>query len=86
MLKKRNCGGAADVNPAHVGDIENAGMISGGKVLLNNSRPVLNRHVPSAECHHLSAKFHMLIMDNGFEKRFHNSPLDSKVDMPGMAT
>jgi hypothetical protein len=52
-------------------------VISRGKVFLDDACPVLNRHVPSAECHHLSAKLDMPIMDNGFEKRFHKSPLFS---------
>jgi hypothetical protein len=78
MLKEGERGRTADVDSTHVGDIENAGVISGGKMFLNNACPVLNRHVPSAECHHLSAKLDMLIMDNGFEQRFHKSPLYSK--------
>ena len=81
MLKKSKCRRAAYVNLAHVGDIENAGMISGGKVFLNNSSPVLNRHAPSAEFNHLSAKLYMLIMDKGFEKQFHKSPLYSNFDI-----
>ena len=58
--------GAANVQSAHVGDVEQAGRVAYRRHLGDNSL-VLHRHVPSAEGHHAGAKGYVGIVKRGAE-------------------
>ena len=71
MLQKRQCLTAVDNKSAHVGYIEQTGLLAGGQMLLHDTRFILNRHVPSAEFNHFGPQGHMPVMKNGLDQWVH---------------
>ena len=54
--RKRERARAADGEPAHVGDVEQAGVAAGGEMLRDHAGGVHERHLPAGEVHHLGAE------------------------------
>ena len=57
---------AFDNKAPHVRYIEKARLPARGQMLMNNAVGILNRHLPAAEFHQLSAQLAMTIVENGF--------------------
>ena len=55
-----------DSEPAHMGDVEQAGAAPGRQVLLDDAGRVLHRHVPTPEFHHLGTVFHVPFVEYCF--------------------
>ena len=54
--------------PAHVGDVEQAGVPPGGEVLADGPGLVLDGHVPAAEVYHLGAAGAVPVVKHGLAK------------------
>ena len=63
-LQQVAAAGAAEVEPAHVGHVENPGLPAHGVVLPNNAL-VLHGHVPSGKRHHTAAQGQVFLVETG---------------------
>ena len=55
---------------AHVGDVEQAGLLAAMLVLAHDAQRILDRHVIAGKRHHLAAELDMEGVKRGFVKRF----------------
>ena len=65
MLQKRLAFRPGDLQPAHVGHVEQAAHLTGVQMLGNDAAGVLDGHLPSAEVHQLRAGGHMDVIQLG---------------------
>ena len=56
VLEEGRCAGAAEHEPSHVRDVEEAGAAAGGEVLGDDPGRVLDGHLPAAEVDHPRAR------------------------------
>lgn len=62
--------GAGEADLAHVGHVEQPGLITGVQVFLHHAQWVLHRHVVAGEGHHARAQLDVQGMQRGFQQGF----------------
>ena len=77
-VSSRNDSGTGPRHPvaAHVAHVEQAGATASREVLGDDPGPVLHRHAPAGEIHHLSAVTLVLVMQHGSAQSItHETPI-----------